>query len=287
MPAKEIIPCVLSDETRRLIDAYAEALKNQAHRIGDHGLSEEEFWASGLFRGAIERLRGQQAASMAQKRKFIESVLEYLKQNKRIESWKFRGTGERHDYEVHINDRICVFEAKGCLDGNNTNIFERPENAYEFILWSLCQNPGADPRHNAWSGIHTRLSAEIVHNKKRVDGLIIWDMLCGTKGRTCPKLSQSRARVTNIGGGFHVPPPCLYLFPRTVPEVRNNSHPKVWKIEEVTFLKVLYDTFSCQPDDVVEVSIEVRQNVNYIERRTIFTRNGKQVDSSDWTKIKR
>ena len=76
MPTKEIIPCVLSDETRRLIDAYAEALKNQAHRIGDHGLSEEEFWASGLFRGAIERLRGQQAASMAQKRKFIESVLD-------------------------------------------------------------------------------------------------------------------------------------------------------------------------------------------------------------------
>ncbi|MBO9343913.1 MAG: hypothetical protein J7454_18340, partial [Roseiflexus sp.] len=105
-----------------MIDAYAEALKNQAHMIGDHGLSEEEFWASGLFRGAIERLRGQQAASMAQKRRFIERVLEYLKQNKRIERWDFRGTRERHDYEVHIDGRICVFEAKGCLDGNNTNI---------------------------------------------------------------------------------------------------------------------------------------------------------------------
>jgi hypothetical protein len=287
MPAQEIIPCVLSDETRRSIDAYAEALRNQAHTIGDHGLSEEEFWTSGLFRGAIERLRGQQAASMAQKRRFIESVLEYLKQKKGIDSWKFRGTGERHDYEVHINNRICVFEAKECLDGNNTNIFERPANADEFILWSLCQNPGADPRHNAWSGIHTRLSAEIVKEKKRVDGLIIWDMLCGTKLRICPKLSQNHAKVTDIGNGFYVPPPCLYLFPRTVPEIRTNHHPNVWKIEEVKFLKALYDIFSCQLDDVTEVSIEVRQNKNYVERRTICTRNGKQVALSNWTKIKR
>jgi hypothetical protein len=112
-------------------------------------------------------------------------------------------------------------------------------------------------------------------------------MLCGTKGRICPKLSQNRAKVTNIGDSFYVPPPCLYLFPRTVPEVRTNPRPNVWKIEEVAFLKVLYDTFSCQPDDVVGLSIEVRQNENYVERRTIFARNGIEIASSDWTKIKR
>lgn len=287
MSVKEIIPCVPSDEMRRLIDAYVEALKSRAHMIGNHGLSEEEFWASELFRSAIERLRGQQAASMDRKHSFIRGVLEYLKQRGKIDNWSFTGSGGRHDYEVHMGDRICVFEAKGCLDGNNTNIFERPANAEEFVLWSLCQNPGADPRKNAWSGIHTRLSVEIVHNKGRVDGLIIWDMLCGTRGRICPKLSHNPARVTDMGNGFRVPPPCLYLFLRTVPDVRTNPRPKVWSLEEVHFLKALYDTFSCDSEDVVEVSIEVRQNENYTGRCTICTRNGKEVACSDWTAIKR
>ena len=37
---------------------------------------------------------------------------------------------------------------KGCLDGENTNKFERPTEADEFITWSLCTNSGADPRRN-------------------------------------------------------------------------------------------------------------------------------------------
>ena len=36
------------------------------------------------------------------------------------------------------------------MDENNTNIFERPPHAHEFIIWSVCTNPGADPQHNAW-----------------------------------------------------------------------------------------------------------------------------------------
>ena len=38
--------------------------------------------------------------------------------------------------------RVSVVELKGCLDGNNTTIFERPANAQEFIIWSVCTNPG-------------------------------------------------------------------------------------------------------------------------------------------------
>ncbi|MGH2137807.1 hypothetical protein, partial [Enterococcus faecalis] len=76
------------------------------------------------------------------------------------------------DYTVALNSgKTAVIELKGCLDGNNTNIFERPPHANEFIIWSVCTNPGADPRRNAWSGIHTRLSAEIISRQQRVDGL--------------------------------------------------------------------------------------------------------------------
>jgi hypothetical protein len=38
---------------------YAEVLKTDAHKLGAHGLSEQEFYDSGVFRGAIERIRGQ------------------------------------------------------------------------------------------------------------------------------------------------------------------------------------------------------------------------------------
>lgn len=281
-----VILCELSRDTKDLIDDYVEALKAQAHLIGRHGMNKEEFWRSGLFRAAIERLRGTQAATIHEKRSFVETVLDYLKKQGKITDWTFSGSGERHDYEVRIDNRICVIEAKGCLDGNNTNIFQRPANADEFVIWSLCQNPGSDPRHNAWSGIYTRLSAEIIHRKERVDGLIIWDMLCGTKGRVCPKLDEKPERATEIDG-FQVPPPCLYLFPRTIPDARNNRKPQCWQIDEVKFLKILYDAFRCDPQDVVEISIEVRMSGPDVERQTIWKRDGATVVESNWTKIKR
>src|SRR5690606_38366746 len=139
---------------------------------------------SGLFRGAIERVRGQFSATMRDKREFMQRVLNFMQDGDFIKHWNSTGEANRHDYVVQLNSgKIAVIELKGCLDGNNTNIFERPAHAQEFLIWSVCTNPGADPKHNAWSGIHTRLSAEIISREQRVDGLIIWDMVCGTIGR--------------------------------------------------------------------------------------------------------
>jgi hypothetical protein len=130
---------------------------------------------------------------MTVKREFMRSILEHLQVGGHISRWTASGNADRHDYEVVMKDQTVVaIESKGCLDGNNTNIFVRPPNADEFYIWSLCQNAGADPRHNAWSGIHTRLSAEIMARGQRVDGLIIWDMICGTIGRPCPKTDSGR-----------------------------------------------------------------------------------------------
>ena len=191
MARKAIIPCRLLDSTRDTVEEYAAALRQNAALIGDHGLSEDEFWEAGIFRSAIEKIRGTQAATTEHKQRFVSQVLDFLLHQGRIVEWRFSGAGERHDYEVLMPEgRLCVIETKGCLDGNNTNIFERPSNADEFIIWSLCQNPGSDPVHNAWSGIHTRLSAEIIHKRQRIDGVIIWDMLCNTAGRPCPKVQQ-------------------------------------------------------------------------------------------------
>ncbi|WP_222873451.1 hypothetical protein [Hankyongella ginsenosidimutans] len=128
-------------------------------------------------------MRGQFSATMREKREFVRHVLNYMQDQNFILDWQSAGEANRHDYTVTMpSGRTSVIELKGCLDGNNTNIFERPPQANEFVIWSVCTNPGADPRHNAWSGIHTRLSAEIIARQQRVDGLIIWDMVCGTIG---------------------------------------------------------------------------------------------------------
>lgn len=276
-----IILCERTKAVEQAIHHYAEALKAAAAGIGSHGLTPEEFWASGLFRSAVERIRGQQAASMQEKRGFIAAILDYLLGRDLIQSWTSSGSGDRHDYELKLKDgRIAVIEAKGCLDGNNTNIFERPPHADEFLIWSLCQNPGADPRLNAWSGIHTRLSAEIIHRKQRVDGLIIWDMLCGTIGRPCPKLAAEPARATQVGA-LRVPPPCLYLFPRSIPDPRSNPAPPCWKLNEVQTLAALHEAFGGDAEDVVEVRIETDMREATIRRAVRLIRNGVEFHASE------
>ena len=73
-----VIPCERNDDLRDAIEAYAEALAANAHALGDHGLNEQDFHASGIFRGAIERLRGQFSAGMAEKRDFVRRVLNHM-----------------------------------------------------------------------------------------------------------------------------------------------------------------------------------------------------------------
>lgn len=287
MTREKVIPCSLLPETIEAIEAYASELKRIAPSIGSHRLDEDTFWNTGIFHGAIERLRGIQAASTEQKRRFTEDILRYLKSKRYISEWAFSGGGERHDYCVEMpTGKLIIIEAKGCLDGNNTNIYVRPPNADEFVIWSLCQNPGANPKHNVWSGIHTRLGAEIIHRPDRVDGLIVWDMLCGTSGRPCPKIIESPERVIVLETR-RVTPPCFYLFPRSRPEPRNNPSPAPWRLEEVTFLQALYQAFGCNRSDVTQVKIETRRREADLQRKTTLIRNNDMVCESSWNTIRR
>lgn len=248
-------------------------------------IPEAEFYRSGILRGAIEYMRGQYSATMSDKKTFAKLVLNHLEDQKRIASWKPAGGQNRYDYEVRLNSgRIAAIELKGCLDGNNTNIFERPNQADEFIIWSVCTNPSADPERNVWSGLHTRLSAEVVHRQVCVDGVIVWDMLCGTVARPCPK--QSASTKTDVGQ-YSLPPPCIYLLPRTVPSARNNPSPATHSLSEVEFLATLHEAFGGNDDEVRAVKIEVRQKGNEIQRRTMVTVGETEARTSAWTAIRR
>lgn len=282
-----VIPCEQNASLRNLIEDYADRLKAEAHLLGGHGLSEQEFYNSGVFRGAIERVRGQFSATMRDKREFVRNILNHMQDGGYIAEWGSAGESNRHDYVVRLNSgRTAVIELKGCLDGNNTNIFERPPHAQEFVIWSVCTNPGANPRHNAWSGIHTRLSAEIIYREQRVDGMVIWDMVCGTVGRPCPKIAEDPGRLTKLGQ-FSLPPPCIYVMPGTIPSARNNPHPPPQALEDVQLLKAFHDCFNGRADEVNYVDFEVKHQGAELMRKTRIVRNNEIRQESNFTAIRR
>ncbi|MGV0953271.1 MAG: hypothetical protein ACOYBR_03055 [Fluviibacter sp.] len=283
-----VVLCHQNAELQAKIREYAEVLKANAHTLGEHGLNEQEFYNSGVFRGAIERIRGQFSATMRDKREFVQCILNYMQDKGFIGEWNSSGAENRHDYTITMpGGKTAVIELKGCLDGNNTNIFERPPHAHEFIIWSVCTNPGADPRHNAWSGIHTRLSAEIISRSQRVDGLLIWDMVCGTVGRPCPKLGGDGAdRVTEIAH-YCLPPPCVYLMPATIPSPRNNPSPSPQTLEEVSILKAFADCFGSRSEEISYVSFSVAHDGADTVRSTAIVRDGIEQHKSAMTAIRR
>lgn len=282
-----VIPCEKNSTLKRLIEEYAEVLKTEAHTLGTHGLAEDEFYNSGVFRGAIERLRGQFSATMGPKREFARHVLNYMQDQGFIQDWESAGEANRHDYVVRLKSgRVGVIELKGCLDGNNTTIFERPPHAQEFVIWSVCTNPGADPRKNAWSGIHTRLSADLVERQQRVDGVIIWDMVCGTVGRPCPKIAHDPDRNTAVAH-YMLPPPCIYVFPATIASPRNNPRPVAQSLDDVHLLKALHECFRGKDEQVNYVDFEVEHQGAETLRKTRIRRNGAVVQESKFTPIQR
>jgi len=282
-----VIPCKQDKKLQLLILDYAETLRTEAHKLGTHGLDETEFYQSGLFRGAIERIRGQFSATMMEKREFVRDVLNYMQDRGFIQDWESAGEANRHDYVIHTTTgRIAAIELKGSLDGNNTNIFERPAHAQEFIIWSLNTNPGSDPEKNAWSGIHTRLSAEIIERQQRVDGLMIWDKLCRTIGRPCPKIVEQAERTTEVAH-HKLPPPCIYVMPATIASPRNNPRPVAQSLDDVHLLKAFHECFLGKDEEVNYVDFEIEHRDVETMRRTRIRRNGEIVRQSEFTAIRR
>ena len=283
-----VIPCEQDPRLRAEIERFAEVLKTQAHRLGDHGLDETSFYSSPIFRGAIEKVRGEFSATMRGKREFVQHVLNHMQDRDFIADWDRSQGKARNDYYVRLKSgRLAVIDLKGCLDGENTNKFERPADAEEFITWSLCTNSGADPRRNAWSGIHTRLSAEMISRNKRVDGVIIWDMICGTLGRPCPKLAALGGA---IGERSWAP---SSLRRRASMSSRRRSRPPLHPqstaqtLTQVELLAAFHEAFGGRNEEVNYVDFEVGEQADELFRRTTIRRAGVVQHASEMTAIQR
>lgn len=274
-----VIPCQKNPELHSLIREYAEVLKTDAHKLGNHKLSERDFYDSGLFRGVIERVRGQFSATMREKREFVRDVLNHLQDRKFIQDWEPSGSKNRFDYMITMpNGKVAGVELKGCLDGNNSTIYERPDRAQEFLIWSICTNRSSDPRKGVWSAIHTRLSAEIIQRKQVVDGMIVWDWICGTLGRPCPKLGGTEHRLTDVSH-YKVTPPCIYVLPPTIPNARNNPRPIAQSLDDVLLLRAFHDCFGGRDDEVNYVDYEIEHDGADTVRRSRVRRAGEQRES--------
>lgn len=285
----KIIPCDRNPELAKQIASFALALKTEAHKIGSHGLSERDFYNSPIFRGAIESIRGEFAATMRTKKEFVRYVLNHLEDMKLIESWDSLPATARCDYVVTLNSgRKGVIDLKGCLDGANTTIFERPPDADEFVTWSLCTNSSADPGKNAWSGIHTRLGAEMIERGQKIDGLIIWDWVCGSIGRPCPKLTlvgNMESRATTLGP-FTLPPPCIYVFPKDIASARFPD-PMIASLEQSELLSAFQQGFGTSKDEIYFVDFLVEQSNNGRRRMTRIRNSAGLLHTSQMTDIKR
>lgn len=283
-----VIPCKRDPELAKKIDEFAEILKTRAHELESFGHNDPaKFYEEGILDGAIQRIRGQISATMTEKRTFVDRVLSHMQDGGFIAEWHDAGSKNRHDYTIVLkNGKHSVIELKGCLDGNNATIAERPPHAHEFIVWSVCQNKGADPNLNVWSGIHTRFSAELIDKEKVIDGLIVWDWLCGSAARPCPKLQRQASEPINLGQ-YLLPPPCLYVFPSLVPQPRSNSSPRPQTVEEVGFLNAMRQCFGVEDDDINYVQITAEMKGPEVVRTTMITRGGKVQKVSSPTPIRR
>ena len=240
-----------------------------------------------LLRAAIESLRGTASATTADKRRFLETVLEYGVEQQVFSAWSFVGTENRQDYRVDLPDVTAVsIEAKGCPDGNNMNIWDRPGWAQEFIVWSMCPESLAhEPGNGVWSGIATRLIPKLAAERTVVDALIFWDARCGSALRKCPKRygveGPLRARATPIGGQdgrTWLPPPCIYLFPTAPPIVRNNPNPRTHSLATCKFADALLRLFNVLTEErfryVHTASVQGRGTADGTEIKvTVVSRN--------------
>jgi hypothetical protein len=255
----DTLPCRHSVDSAQ-VEAVKDILSNLAtsspELLGDAGVTAQQFPM--LLRAAIESLRGTASATTSDKRNFLETTLTYGVEQGVFTGWEFVGTENRQDYRVDLPDHTAVsIEAKGCPDGNNITIWDRPGWAQEFIVWSMCPESLAhQPGEGVWSGIATRLIPKLTAEKAVVDALIFWDARCGSALRRCPKafgVDGLRSRATSIpgqDGRDWVPPPCIYLFPVAPPVVRNNPNPRTHTLETCKFADALLTLF--------QVPLEVR-----------------------------
>src|SRR5262249_35741529 len=83
------------------------------------------------------------------------------------------------------------------------------------------------------------------------------------------------------------PPPCIYIFPATIPQPRTNPCPAAQSIDGVHFLKALHQCFKGSNAELNFVDFEVEYQGADIVRKTRIRRGAETVRESAATAIRR
>ncbi|MBI2843235.1 MAG: hypothetical protein HYX78_07520 [Armatimonadetes bacterium] len=257
-----LLPC--SHEKR--VIAQIEPTKNLLTNLNmlhpdvltQHNIQPEDYHEALVFRSAIESMRGRFiASSTPQRQSYVAAVLGELARENRIERFETQTRRERHDITVLIRSalkRMAAIEVKGG-EGNSINISQRPLWADEFLLW--CHLDGAivnQPEAGIAAIVFNRVVPEMVRRGKRVDAVMVKDVLCGSPVRPCPKYGMSQQCNDKIA-------PDVYLLPQRIPVYPNDPEPPVHTRDTLELPFLILDHYGVKKADfgkhVYEVAIRL------------------------------
>jgi len=100
------------------------------------------------------------------------------------------------------------------------------------------------------------------------------------------ELRADPSRITVVSH-YRLPPPCIYVFPATVPSPRNNPRPVSQNLADVQILQAFQECFGGRADEVNHVDFEVEHRNEDTMRKTRVRRGGEIVQESAFTSIRR
>ncbi len=224
-------PDTIVDRVSKVIASLA----NDAGYLASKGLTTREF--EHAFPAAIQKLRGSDSASNADRRAFLAKLFDEMQTQGRISNIELPKYGVDTIYRLVVPGvgNVAIIQ-KGCPDGPHSSVkWSRPEWATEAYLWWVCSSLRHEPGTHIWKGVCRLRQRFFSDAPDTIDGIIFHNELCGTPSRPCPKTSN----LIQIDGK-PVPPPCLYVMPQH----RDGTDEWNWGgNREILFPQVLFSTF--------------------------------------------
>lgn len=215
MATEDITPCRhLGAPPEAIVNSVSrviESLANDPAYLASKGLSVEEY--THALPAALEKMRGSQSASNADRRSFLVSFFNKMQERGQIKGFEMPRYGDDTVYRLAVPDvgNVAIIQ-KGCPDGQHSSVnWSRPDWATEAYLWWLCSSMASQPGLHVWKGVNRLRQRFFSSAPDTIDGVIFHNELCGTPSRPCPK----SANAIEIDGRL-VPPPCLYVMPDRV-----------------------------------------------------------------------
>lgn len=245
-----------------------QALASHPELLARYGVSSDEFRSA--LPAAIESIRGAMSAGNAERRHFLRSVLNHLKDRGLVASVTEPAYGSDTVYRLGVPSigSVAIIQ-KGCPDGaHSSENWTEPDWADETYLWWLCPSLKSNPGEHIQKGVNRLRRRFFADPSSTLSGIIFHNELCGTRQRPCPKLERSA-----LIDGQIVPSPCIYAMPSR----DSDSGGWNWRgSRDLRFPAILLQGFDVAPSESALFTgfVGFQRKQNGVARTTITTRFG-------------